>query len=272
MKYPNIKLSTKFTGKELYKRSLKMGQVIKLNMRQNYQYELLKFNGISSYLLDNKDILLLNFNRDLHYIFKNMTQILLDVDVVDINSNIYYKHNEYFYLDYNTKIWNRQVVDNVILGVGFLDYFISILTADRLYIIMYTESNDITIIQVNDGIKMIDTYILNNHGEIFYLNYFINLLIQVDTEVVKLYLGGYKKKNNKIYKLSYVESDNISIERINQSSIHALHVVYDDVMLVKHDNEFTLRSPLIIDELIIPNIKNISGNHIEVFLISNDSY
>jgi len=254
-KYQSIKLSKYFTGKELYKRDLKMGKIIKYN-----KFVDLNIYGIKVYFCY-PGCIFLNFNGDL-YKFYNNTQTLINVDVDDINTNIYCKNNVLYIFIHNSRKWTQIILPQKIIKLGYMENFTAALTSTGIYTYdIYSYQNFIPISNVR---QMTDNFILTNQEELFQINYITNDLIKISNNVSHLYQYGYRK-NNKLYLLIFENtSDDIwfSHHQIFMSNV-------SDIIEYRGNFMYLIDNTLVDNDYEVPNIISVSVNHPGLYLIQS---
>lgn len=207
-KHPKCKVD-KFSWKDLYKRSLKQGQIF--SYIENEENVALPIEGIKvSYLEYN--LMVLTFDGDLWSCGRyNQQKVLIDVSVTDICFNSYIKGNELYINSSKYNISKRIEAKNDFISIrNNNDITISAITKDKLYD-YDINSNKINIINCNNNkcfsfTKGSNQYILQDYDGTIkicnYLNILINYENKLINEVINIYSGSALLSNGKLIKIN----------------------------------------------------------------------
>jgi len=291
MKYPNCK-QYDHTWKDLYKRSLKSGNIVELRYYEGkYTSEAffpsLGKNAIEGFKIaqiDNYFYMILTFDGDLYSSYlegRVWINKLLDSNVKDITDRSYIKENKWYLVDYNHETFTKLILetDENFIALANSDEFACAITKDKLYC-YYMHEELIIVDNCNNNIDLTCggsiTMILHYDGKISrydpYEDFFETLSIK---DVKNIYPDVIKLKNDNIMNIivDYENDKQITTEKIcNNNKLQGTIGYYGEPILLINDNvckyntsKSSINSNLNIDPtltsltLIRKNVKNIYG-------------
>ena len=291
MEYPNCKQNNN-SWKELYKRSLKSGNILKLRHYDGkYKSEELLFssydNAIQGFKIAEIDYyfyMILTFDGDLYSSFLQgdmWINKLLDSNVSDITNNSYIKENKWYLLDYNHEILITLILqtnDNFI-AVTHTDEHICAITNNKLY--CYGDDELKIIDNCNDNVKLTCgaeiNMVLHTDGSVSRYNPHIDIFETcIIKDVKNIYQDVIKLKDDSIINIIidcfHDERKFITEEICNNNKLQGTIGYYGEPVLLINNNvckyntsnseinpNYSIDPTLTSLTLVRKNVKNIYG-------------
>jgi hypothetical protein len=212
--YPEVKLWTKTTYEDLYKLSLKSGNIYRMaeeasfgmlsifNLDREVDWEsessILSIEGIKAAEITSNFYIVLKFNGDLFAVSKS-TSFLIDTEVNDISYNSYIKKNEWYLItdisrkyEHESAIFdiNKELIvkeEDPFISVSYLEAYICAITKNKLYCLKWSHKEngvirvirELVTLEIPNSKKMIASrffHILDMNGNIIEYNPVDNLI------------------------------------------------------------------------------------------------